>query len=276
MKGPIKKHIVGLGWLELGLALAGLAVVFGLMVESGPELWDALMTNVWPARGVLGGVVVTIGVLAEVIIGVLIAQEARHKEREANLEIAAANDRAAKAEQGAAEANLARAKLESQLLRSIGPRTIAPEQGEHIVSKLNTFLPDVSFVVLVIGATGADDAIERSGFARQIADMVDRETSIFQIASDVTPWELRDVWIRVPSSELRWSVAARTLFSIFREEGIMVAGSTYFDLPSVVFRLERNGGAISVVAPHRDLGNALGIVIGKRSQPIFRLEERET
>src|ERR1022692_4686858 len=69
MKGPIKRQIAGLGWLELGLTLAGLTVVSGLLVESGPELWDALVSQSWPARGVTGGVVVTIGVLAEVIIG---------------------------------------------------------------------------------------------------------------------------------------------------------------------------------------------------------------
>jgi hypothetical protein len=116
MKGPIKRQIAGLGWLELGLTLAGLTVVSGLLVESGPELWDALVSQSWPARGVTGGVVVTIGVLAEVIIGVLIAQEARRKEREANLEIAASNDRASKAEQAAAEANLASRKLEVMLV----------------------------------------------------------------------------------------------------------------------------------------------------------------
>jgi hypothetical protein len=73
MKGPIKRHIIELGWLEVGLTFAGLTVVSGLVVESGQELSDALSHHSWPARGVIGGAIVTIGVLAEVIIGVLIA-----------------------------------------------------------------------------------------------------------------------------------------------------------------------------------------------------------
>jgi hypothetical protein len=255
-------------------AIAGVAI--GLILEL---VFGFLSFDIPHAMRLIGSALVTIGVSAEFVI------ELRHRKWSTLLnsitdrlleglrkETAAANERAAKAEQAAAEANLARVKLESQLLKSIGPRTITKEQGERIASKLNAFLPDVSFVVLVIGATDPEDALERAGFAWQIADMIGRDTSVFHISSDVTPWELGDAWIRLPSSEPQWGNLARIVFGVLRDDGIRVRASTYFELPSVVFKLERSGASrIGAVTPE-SVSTSLGIVIGKRSQPIFRLE----
>lgn len=64
MKGPISKDIkigFGLDGLEIATFFAGLLVVLGLLVESGPEAWTAAISHVWPRREIAGNALVTIG-----------------------------------------------------------------------------------------------------------------------------------------------------------------------------------------------------------------------
>ena len=137
MKDPARKQSIGSGlrWLEVITTLAGLIVVLGLLIESGPELRQAVETQIWPAREVLGGAVITVGVFAEVALGIFIARSAKRAELKASIAIAEADERAAKAEQAAAEANLARVKIEEHLAW----RTITDEQRASLVQQLSGF-----------------------------------------------------------------------------------------------------------------------------------------
>jgi hypothetical protein len=92
--------------LELALVVAGGIVVIGLIVEDGPELWYSLITRTLPSRVALGGLLVTIGVFAEVLVAFVIARVARQIDAFAEADTANALERAAQAEVRAAEANL--------------------------------------------------------------------------------------------------------------------------------------------------------------------------
>lgn len=91
--------------LETALVVAGLVVVSGLLVEDGPELWRSILTKTWPALAVIGGLLVTLGVLAEVVLAFVLARVARRIDADAALDIAKANELAADANVRAAEAN---------------------------------------------------------------------------------------------------------------------------------------------------------------------------
>lgn len=111
-KGEIKKETGGIDkeklsqcieWLELALVVAGGIVVIGLVVEDGPELWQSLLTRTWPSRAAVGDLLVTLGVLAEVLIAFLIARIAKRIDAYAEADAAKALERAAQAEVHAAE-----------------------------------------------------------------------------------------------------------------------------------------------------------------------------
>jgi hypothetical protein len=94
MKGPISKDIkvgFGLDGLEVATFFAGLLVVIGLIMESGPDAWTAAIKHVWPHREVTGNVLVTIGVFGEVAIGLFIARSAKRAELLAHAQIAELN-----------------------------------------------------------------------------------------------------------------------------------------------------------------------------------------
>jgi hypothetical protein len=143
MKGPISKDIrvgFGLDGLEVATFFAGLLVVIGLLMESGPEAWTAIMQRLWPHREVTGNALVTIGVFAEVAIGLFIARSAKRAQVLAEAQIAEVTERASKAEEraalaekAAAEANLARAKLEQRM----AARTISDSERREIVKFLS-------------------------------------------------------------------------------------------------------------------------------------------
>lgn len=145
MKGPIKKDIkvgFGLEGLEVATFFAGLLVVIGLLMESGPEAWTAIIKRLWPHREVTGNVLVTIGVFAEVAIGLFIARSAKRAQLQAEAQIAEvterasrAEERAALAEQAAAEANLARIRLAQRIVR----RNIPSGQIDAIAERLTQF-----------------------------------------------------------------------------------------------------------------------------------------
>jgi hypothetical protein len=163
MSGPIKKPKIGfgIGWLEFLTAIAGLIVVLGLWKESWSE-WAQALRNCswpfddchWPSNNVQGSLLVAIGVFAEVTIGIFIARSSKREQIESATRIAELGERAAKAEQSAAEtleratkaeqsaaeANLARAKLEQRMKPRLvlGPESetfkefLIPHAGKHL------------------------------------------------------------------------------------------------------------------------------------------------
>src|SRR4051812_13375972 len=140
MKGPTKKpRRIRLGWLERFTTLAGLLVVLGVWMESGRELSWAIISRTWPRQEAVGGALVAIGVFAEVAIGLFIARSAKRAELKAKKEIAEANDRAALAEKLAADANLARIRLE----RELTPRSLSRGDFEVIKRELSKFAGQV-------------------------------------------------------------------------------------------------------------------------------------
>jgi hypothetical protein len=140
MKDPINKPKIGLGLepLEVATVFAGLVVVFGLYLESGPDWTKSAKRHVWPERPVTGTALVALGVFAEVAIGLFIARRAKRTQLEAEQRIslaeratADANERAAQAQREAEEARLKAKELE----RRMGP--LRPnEQFAEILRKV--------------------------------------------------------------------------------------------------------------------------------------------
>ncbi|MGH9593476.1 MAG: hypothetical protein ACRD5L_10325 [Bryobacteraceae bacterium] len=112
-EATLKKDNIGfdLESLDVLLAGAGLIVVLGLLLEYGQEIKQDWITRTLPSPGLTGGLLVTIGVFLEVLFGILIARSSKRDKLRADSLIAATNERTAKAEQAAAEANLEIAKL---------------------------------------------------------------------------------------------------------------------------------------------------------------------
>jgi hypothetical protein len=96
--------------LEWGMVLAGASVVGGLLIESWQELKLAISEGRFPNLTVAGGVVVTLGVLMEVVLGIFVTQRANRAQAEATeraakleLDVATQRERAANAERSLLE-----------------------------------------------------------------------------------------------------------------------------------------------------------------------------
>ena len=134
MSGPINRENFGeRAERNERLALgAGLIVVIGLLVESGPELAHSLINWVSPGRAVIGNLVVALGVAFEVLFSWRTLLAARRVELEAN-------QRIAEALRAAAEANLARVRLESELRKRTVSRLLNKDEADSFVSSLKQF-----------------------------------------------------------------------------------------------------------------------------------------
>jgi hypothetical protein len=119
--------------LEVATFFAGLLVVIGLLMESGPEAWTAIITRIWPHREVTGNALVIMGVFSEVAIGLFIARSAKRAQLQAESEIAETKDRAAQAEKAAAESNLARMRIEEELFK---PHVLSAEAETELIKLL--------------------------------------------------------------------------------------------------------------------------------------------
>ena len=122
--------------MEIGIVFAGFLVVVGLLMESWPEINAAIIEGRLPNLTVTGGVIVTVGVLIEVVLGIFITQRANRTQAEANDRVALAqraaaeaNERAATLEKGIADARERAATLEVEAaslklkIIELGPRT---------------------------------------------------------------------------------------------------------------------------------------------------------
>jgi hypothetical protein len=152
--------------MERWSLLAGLIVVVGLLIESGPELAHSLIYLEWPSRGVIGNLVVVLGVAGEVLFSWRAVRAARqaelqaeHQIAELNAAVSAANERAANAEKAAAEANLARVKIEEKLREKFNWRTLDVDARHELIVallpyagfRIDIFAFSKSTEVLVLG-----------------------------------------------------------------------------------------------------------------------------
>jgi hypothetical protein len=120
MSGPIKNAKtpgeLAESWERWALT-AGLVVVIGLLIESGPELVHSIICREWPAHTTSGNLIVVLGVAGEVIFSWRAVRAARRAELEAERNIVEIRERTANAEKDAAEANLARVRIEEALFK---------------------------------------------------------------------------------------------------------------------------------------------------------------
>jgi hypothetical protein len=128
VSGPITKHRTAIGWLEGVVIFGGALVIVGLVIESGPEIWRAILTWTWPGRGPIGSAIITMGVALEVGLGIFLTLDAKRAEREAK-------ERIALAEKETAEANLARAELG----RRFAPRWIGGVTHDELLKMLSRY-----------------------------------------------------------------------------------------------------------------------------------------
>jgi hypothetical protein len=149
--------------MESGIVFAGVLVVLGLLMESWPEIQLAIKEGRFPKLTVTGGVIVTVGVLIEVVLGIFITQRANRAQSEANERVANALERAATAERIAAEANLARVKIEERIAELSSPRRLTEEQFEAFKTSLIPF-PDTRVDLFVFD----NHLIETSFFTEQL------------------------------------------------------------------------------------------------------------
>ena len=126
--------------MESGIVFAGVLVVLGLLMESWPELQLAWSEGRFPKLPVTGGIIVTLGVLIEVVLGIFITQRANRIQSRANERISIAEkataealERAANAEKAAAEANLERERL----ARRFAYRTLTADVYRNLLKALS-------------------------------------------------------------------------------------------------------------------------------------------
>lgn len=121
-----------LRWLERGLGVAGGLVVLGLAVEYGPEITESLVKHQPPSRDAVGGLLITIGVLVEVVLGLFISSAAKRVQMLADSTIAETNERAK-------NVDLARAKLETNVIRRTASRLLNVEEEKELEKSLSEF-----------------------------------------------------------------------------------------------------------------------------------------
>lgn len=183
MKGPINKDrkiAFGLDGLEVASIFAGLLVVLGLLMESGPEVWQNIMNRVWPQRGLVGGALVTLGVFAEVAIGVFIARAGKRAQSEAG-------ERIALAEKTTAEANLARFKLEALVTRRTISRRLSREEEEQVTEALRPYSGQTFAIQMLVPNTTVppERAFEQRAFAAQLRGVLHNAGWIEENTSDL-------------------------------------------------------------------------------------------
>jgi len=109
MSGPInnakeKSLLVKQDWFQHLVEIGGVVVFVGLLIEDGPELWEAIWVHHrLPSRGVIGGTIVAIGVGVEVLFASLVTHVSKQLQEVADARNAELHERAATAETRTAE-----------------------------------------------------------------------------------------------------------------------------------------------------------------------------
>jgi HAMP domain-containing protein len=132
MNGPSKSARDEIGKsirrMERLSTVAGGTVVIGVLIEVWPDILGSFLAHRVPHLETIGAIIVAFGVAIEVLMASRIARKSESIQELADREIAEVYDRAKHAEKEAAEANLARAKIEQRMQ----PRTISAEGSEEI------------------------------------------------------------------------------------------------------------------------------------------------
>ncbi len=153
MSGPNKSDRETLGkclrFRQFWAELFGWLVGVGLLVEYWDEIVDCLINRYWPSRGLAGGLLVTVGVLGEVLLSRLALITSDKLQERADSDVAAANDRAAqaferavKAEERIAELNLLAEQEKQARLRFeeyAAIRDMTPEERKALSERLSEF-----------------------------------------------------------------------------------------------------------------------------------------
>ena len=216
------------------MVFAGVLVVGGLLMESWPELRNAIREWRLPNLIVTGGVIVVLGVLLEVVLGIFITQRANRAQSEAN-------ERVARAEQTTAEANLARVRIEEKLNNTLAGRTLPKSAHDELAAILSAYLGhkrvDVFmydshvFETLLLGerlnavflAAGWDSKLWYAQGRRLIGKGV-----VFCIARELTGSE-EHIPLQLLSSAL-----GGVLFKIGIESSLAIGGFSAKELPAYI------------------------------------------
>jgi hypothetical protein len=206
MNGPIKKpkkriRLGGLEWLTI---ISGFVVFLGLIVEMGDDIQRAIATCSWPSRTFWGGIIVAVGVFAEVSFSIFSSRSSKREQleseerlKEADERIKAADERIALAQQAAEEAKLAaereqlaRAKIEARM----SWRNLTEEDRE----RLKPLLTPAMYVDIVV----FDHHIPETGFfaSQMIALFISARWRCRE-------WESRAAKRRIPGPSLIIAVA---------------------------------------------------------------------
>lgn len=260
MKGRISNDTkigFGIGGLEVATLFAGLLVVIGLLMESGPDAWVAIVTQVWPHREVSGNVLVTIGVFAEVSIGVFIARSAKRAEILAGTAIAEANERAGEANRaaGVAEAEAGRAnqraaELEDRAAESRneteGLRKANIEAGEKLESERRERLA-------LEAALSPRDIGDQMAFARALG-AAPKVRAVIDVIADAESRRLQGV-LGFALRQAGWTINAHFPVPIGSalSDGIVIVYSLHAGITDEKTRAAQN--AILAATTLRDLLN---------------------
>jgi hypothetical protein len=108
MNGPInnakeKSLLSRQDWYQRLVEVGGVVVFIGLLIEDGPELWEALSQHRLPSRSVIGGIIVAIGVGVEVLFASLVTHASKRLQDFSDSRNAEFHERAANAEERTVE-----------------------------------------------------------------------------------------------------------------------------------------------------------------------------
>jgi len=146
--------------MEYGIIFAGLLVVAGLVMESGPELRMAWIEWRLPKLSVTGGVIVTVGVFVEVVLGIFITQRANRAQSDANERIA--------------QVNLERTKLDKEFRRRSVSRLLSDDERADFIKALSPHAGQTFSIQVELHSI--EKPLERRGeqlaFADQISAML--------------------------------------------------------------------------------------------------------
>jgi hypothetical protein len=181
------------------------AVVAGLIIEYLSEITSFFSKPIAttlrahdPQLREWGGLFVILGVAGELMIGVRSSRVETDLREESNSVLAQANERAANAERQAAEANLARVKIEQRMKRRF-------LSNEDLKALLDIVAPYARRSVDIIVFDHHEP--ETLNFARQL-------TRVFTSANWVVrEWESRKVAYRIPGSSMLIAMAAEHVTS---------------------------------------------------------------
>lgn len=127
-----------LEWFERWIVISGFAVAAGVFTEIGPKVFKRQVDS-----EVIGAAIVILGVAAEVILAFLASRKSSRIQEIADAETAAANQRAAEALERAANADLARVRLENKFQSRVLKEGTGAKLAEE-VSRWKSLCPNTS------------------------------------------------------------------------------------------------------------------------------------